>query len=191
MNDAHDRWFSEQILPLESALTRYLRRAWPDATEVDDLRQEVYVRVYDATRERRPPVASYFVFSVAKNLLVDRLRRRRVVSIDLVADLARLDVLSDDVPIDRVLSGREELTRLSRAVATLPPRCREVFRMRKIEGLSQRETAARLGIAQGTVEKQVAKAMSLLTTRFLGSADNQDARHEAQDGPSDEAGSTG
>lgn len=165
--DPHDRWFADQVLPLEGALTRFLRRVWPDAAEIDDLRQDVYVRVYEATRDKKPIATGYYVFAVARNLLTDRLRHRRVVAIDLVADLAALNVLSEEVPADRVLSGRQELARLERALSDLPPRCQEVFRLRKIESLSQREAAERLGIAQSTVEKHVAGAMRLLATSFL------------------------
>jgi RNA polymerase sigma-70 factor (ECF subfamily) len=171
-----DEWFAEEVLPLEGALTAYLRRAWPNRSDVEDLRQEVYVRVYEAGRQDHPEAPSHFVFRVARNLLIDRLRHQRVVTIDLVADLNALNVLSDEVPADRVLSGRQELARLERAMAKLPARCREVFVLRKVEGLSQCETAARLGCSQSTVEKQVMKAMRSLAAAFFGeSAGTADA----------------
>ena len=170
MHDSVDSWFAAEVLPLEGALTRYLRRAWRDPSEIEDLRQEVYVRVYEAARSRVPPAAGPFLFAVARNLLIDRLRHSQIVSIDLMADLDRLNVLSEEIGADRVLSGREELARLHRAMLELAPRCREVFRLRKIEGLSQRQAAERLGIAEGTVEKQVAKAMRFLAAGFFGGA---------------------
>jgi len=182
-----DRWFAEQVLPLEGALTAYLRRVWPDPAEIGDLRQEVYVRIYDAALTARPAVTRYFVFTVARNLLTDRLRRSRIVRIDLMGDLAKLDIFSDEVPIDRVLSGRQELARLEAALAELPERCRETFILRKVEELSQKETAERMGVSEHTVEKQTAKAMRLLADRFwndhgddgaLPGADDMRARDE-------------
>lgn len=164
--DDLDLWFAEQVLPLEGQLTAYLRRVWPDASEIIDLRQEVYVRVYEAAAANRPPVARFFVFTVARNLLTDRLRRSRVVHIDLMGDLASLDVLSDEVPADRVLSGRQELLQLEAALAELPERCRETFVLRKIEECSQRDTAKKMGVSEATVEKQMVKAMRLLANRF-------------------------
>ena len=56
-------------------------------------------------------------------------------------------------------------------MAILAPRCREVFRLRKVLGQSQKEVAATLGIAQGTVEKQLAKAMRVLACQFFGGED--------------------
>ena len=48
---------------------------------------------------------------------------------------------------------------LLRAVNGLPPKCRDVFVLRMIEGLSQREIAERLGITVSTVEKHLARGL--------------------------------
>jgi len=176
--DEHDHWFTEHVLPLEGALTRYLRRVWRDADEVADLRQEVYVRVYEATRGRPPPSPQAFVFTVARNLLTDRYRQSRVVTIDLMADLETLNVLSEEAPADRVLSGRQELARLERAMEKLPPRCRETLLLRKVQGLSQREAAERMGVTENTIEKQIVKAMRLLATLFWGGDERSSAAHD-------------
>src|SRR3546814_10693048 len=70
---------AEQILSYEGALSAYLRRVWPDPSEIADLRQEVYVRVYQGAGKRRPPVARFFLFAIARNLLIDRLRKSREI----------------------------------------------------------------------------------------------------------------
>lgn len=181
--DDLDQWFAEQILPFEGALTAYLRRVWPDASEVADLRQEVYVRVYQGAGRQRPPVARFFLFSVARNLLIDRLRKSRVVPIDLMADLDALNVLSDDISADRILSGRQELARLEAALGDLPARCRETFVLRRIDELSQRETAEKMGVSEATVEKQMVKAMRILADRFWNAASR--SAQGADDGKAD------
>ena len=54
-SQAVDQWFVEQVLPLEPALMRLLRRYWRSADDVADLRQEVYTRVYEgALRDGMP-----------------------------------------------------------------------------------------------------------------------------------------
>ena len=58
--------------------------------------------------------------------------------------------------------ARQELQRLELAVAQLPEGCRTVLLLRKVELLSHREIADRLGIAISTVEKQHARALRLL-----------------------------
>jgi RNA polymerase sigma-70 factor (ECF subfamily) len=176
---SRDQWFAEDVLPLEGALTAYLRRAAKSQSDVEDLRQEIYVRVYESGIPDRREPTGHFVFRVARNLLIDRLRRQRVVTIDLVADLGELNVISDELSADRVLTGRQELARLERAMNELPPRCREVFWLRKVEGLSQRAAADRLGVSQSTIEKQVIKAMRFLTASYFGNGE------ETQDNFSD------
>lgn len=170
MTDASDldAWFVAEVLPLEAALTRFIRRNWTDQDEVTDLRQEVYARVYDGGRRGRPLQTRPFVFAAARNLLIDRARRARVVRIETVTDLEALHVPMDEAPADRRLIAREELKRLQEALDRLPPRCRQVVQMRKIEGVSQREVARRMGITEDTVERQVSNGVRALAEALFG-----------------------
>ncbi len=165
--DELDAWFLEEVLPLEGMLERYLRRNWRDADEVPDLRQEVYVRVYDSCAVTRPSSAQAFVLSTARNLLIDRVRRAHVVSIETFADIETMSFTIDELSPERHISGRSELRLLQVALDLLPRRCREVVELRKIEGLSQREVASQLGIAEDTVQKQVAKGIRSLAQALL------------------------
>ncbi|MCC2971323.1 RNA polymerase sigma factor [Massilia sp. IC2-476] len=169
-NDLDD-WFIREVLAVEPALMRYLRHNWRDAGEWADLRQEVYARVYDAARCGLPERTAPFVMATARNLLIDRARKSQVVSIDAYAEID--DLIIDELTPERHVSGRRELGVLVEALDALPPRCREVVVLRKVEGLSQREVAAEMGIAEDTVEKQIAKGMRSLAdalfSRGLGS----------------------
>lgn len=163
-----DAWFIREVLPLEAALMRFLRRNWREENELSDLRQEIYVRVYDAARNGLPRQAKPFVFSTARNLLIDRVRRSRIVSIETVADLDVSIVSEGEASPERQAIARDELRQLQAALERLPLRCREVVVMRKIDGVPQREVAARLGITEDTVEKQVAKGVRMLANILLG-----------------------
>jgi RNA polymerase sigma factor (sigma-70 family) len=164
-----DEWFVREILPLEAALMRYLRRNWRDVAELPDLRQEVYVRVFQAARVREPEQAGAFLFSTARNLLIDRARRAQIVSIATFADLEEATFDQDQLTPERHASGRAELRVLQQALNALPPRCKQVVSLRKIDGMSQREIADTMGIAVATVEKQMAKGMRALADALLGS----------------------
>ena len=96
-----DDWFVGQVLPLEAALERFLRRRRLAGDEVSDLRQEVYARVYDAARRALPLSVKAFVFATAHNLLRDRARRARIVSIEAVADLDTLNLAADEYSTSR------------------------------------------------------------------------------------------
>src|ERR1700742_185721 len=82
LEDDVEQWFAREILPLEPMLDRYLRRSWRDQWEVPDLRQDAYVRVYEAAQREKPFNPKHFLFQVARNLMIDRSRRKNVVSFD-------------------------------------------------------------------------------------------------------------
>jgi RNA polymerase sigma-70 factor (ECF subfamily) len=94
--------------------------------------------------------------------MVDRVRRHRVVSIDLMEDMDSLNVLVDEITPERRLSIHQQMTRVTAAINRLPDRCQTVFWLRRIENLSQKEIAAQLGISEGTVEKHMVRAVRLL-----------------------------
>jgi len=168
MEESLDDWFKHEILVHEAALVRFLNR-WPNRDEVHDLRQEVYVRVYAAAAKARPTTSpKTFLFQTARHLLIDRLRRSRIVSIEGVADLDVLNVMVDDVSPERRVHARQELNLLARAFARLSPRCREVIWLRRVDQLSQKEVASRLGITESSVEKHVIKGTRLLADAVFG-----------------------
>ena len=168
MDDSLDAWFKREVLVHEAALVRFLNR-WPNRHEIHDLRQEVYIRVYEAAAKSRPTTSpKTFLFQTARNLLIDRIRRSRIVSIEGVADLNALNVLIDDVSPERRVHARQELNLLARAFAQLPPKCREVMWMRGVDQLPQMEVAARLGLTESSVEKHVIKGTRLLADAVFG-----------------------
>ncbi|BBD80687.1 RNA polymerase sigma factor [Aerosticca soli] len=178
-----DHWFIHEILVHEGALLRFLQRAWHDRGEIHDLRQEIYVRVYEAAGKTRPAQPKAFLFATARHLITDRLRRSRVVSIDAVGDLDALNVLIDEISPERRLDARQILKRLADAFDRLPARCREVVWLRKVEELPQKAVAARLGITEKTVEKQVAKGIRLIADHFYGSDRTQPSAMDRQHEP--------
>ena len=139
---------------------------------IHDLRQEVYARVYEAAAKALPTQPKSFLFASARHLMTDRLRRNKVVSIEPMGDFEPSHVLVDDVTPERWCGGRQGLLRLSEAFDRLPDRCREVVWLRRVEDLSQKEVAMRLGISEKTVEKHIAKGMRLLADHFYGGDDH-------------------
>jgi len=167
MDEALDSWFKREILPLEESLVRYLARNWPNRQEIYDLRQDTYVRVFEAAAKSRPQTPRAFLFATARHLMSDRIRRQRIISIDAVGDLDALNVMIDDISPEQRMSAHQELRRLAQAIDLLPPKCREAVWMRRVHDLPQKEVAARLGITEKTVEKHVMKGMKLLAAALF------------------------
>jgi RNA polymerase sigma factor (sigma-70 family) len=155
-------WFAREVLPLEPALMQFLRHSRRSQSDVEDLCQDVYVRVYEAVCKEIPKAAKPFLFTVARNLLVAHVRRDAIVSIETVADLESLGLAADEPGPDRSAIARQELRRLQSALDRLPLRCREAVVLSKIEGLSRREVAARMGIADATVSMHLTDGMYAL-----------------------------
>jgi len=175
-----DAWFKREILAHEGALVRYLHRMWRYHEEVADLRQEVYVRVYDAARKARPPHPKSFLFATARHLMTDHIRCRRIVAIDTVGDLDALNVPVEEGTPEARTVAYEELRGLAEALDALPPKCREVVWLRRVDDLPQKEVAARLRITQKTVEKHVMKGMRLLADALFSSQPRTDAARGAE-----------
>lgn len=168
MNETLDHWFVNEILVHEAALVRYLFRVWPNRDEVHDLRQEAYIRVYQAAAKSRPRSPKSYLFTAARNLMMDRLRRGRIVSIEAMGDVEELNVPVDEVSPEKRLGVRQEFRRLAKAFDRLPDRCREVVWLRRVEERPQKEVAEALGISQKTVEKHLAKGTRLLAGYLFG-----------------------
>jgi RNA polymerase sigma factor (sigma-70 family) len=167
MGESVDDWFKREIVVHEPALMRFLHRCWPHTQDLHDLRQEAYIRVYEAASQSRPVHAKAFLFATAKHLITDRVRRQRIVTIDTMGDLETLDVMIDDISPERRIGARQELRVLARAFDQLPDRCRETVWLRRVDRLPQKEVAARLGVTEKTVEKHLMKGMKLLTEALL------------------------
>ena len=149
---------------------RYLRRTCSRAADVPDLRQEIYVRVYESAGAARPRFAKAFLFTTARNLLVDRLRRERVVSIDYTQDFDSLSVSIDEISPERRLSARQTLLSLSDAFDRLPEMTRAAIWLRRIEGVSQREAARSLGINEGALGSHMSRGLRTIADAVLGQA---------------------
>jgi len=163
-----DEWFAREVLPLETALIQFLHRNWRNASDIADLRQDVYVQVYEAALKDIPASPRQFVFTTARNLLINRVRREQIVSIEAVADLDLLEIAEETPAPDRVVIARDELLQLQVALDRLPARHREIFLLAQIEGLAGRQIAARLGLAESTVSLHLAKATRLIADSLYG-----------------------
>lgn len=169
---AADAWFVREVLPLEMELVGYFRRNWRNQNDVRDLVQDVYVRIYAhlaALPEREfPQKPRAFVFTTARNTLINRFRDLQVVPIETVGDLESLTVRSDQPGPEQTVVARDELRRLQRALDELSPRCREAFVLRQIEGLSRKEIASRMGLSDATVREYLAIGLFKLSDIFFG-----------------------
>ena len=150
------RWFAEEVQPHESELRAYLRSKFSGHLDIDDLVQETYVRLLQAREQTPVRSARAYLFITARNAALDFFRRRKIVAIDGTDELELLPVFEDRPGVAEAACQDQELHLLAEAIQSLPERCRRIVTLRKLHGLSHREIAAKLGIAENTVNAQIA-----------------------------------
>lgn len=151
-------------------LLGFLSRKVTDRATAADLTQEAYARLYatasrdEATAEAGNPRA--LLYKVARNVVADHYRKVRVrQQVEDAGDghqeMFELDLHlgPESLQPDAILSGRERLAAIERAIAALPPRPREAFVLYKIDGLSRAQVAQKMGIGVKTVETHLRYAV--------------------------------
>jgi len=148
----------------------YFRRNWRNESDAHDLVQDVYARVCEAAQYELPHTARPFVFTTARNLLIDKFRTHQVIPLEMVGDVELFALPSDQPSQERNLIARDELRKLQSAIDKLSPRSREALLLKQLEGLSRREIAARMGISEETVKEYLATAVFALSDIFFADA---------------------
>ncbi|MCB1124197.1 MAG: sigma-70 family RNA polymerase sigma factor [Verrucomicrobiae bacterium] len=148
-------WYATEIQPHESLLRAWLCSRFSLNESVDDIIQEVFVRAVKAHEKGILYAPKAFLFKAARNLAIDHLRKKSHNRSEPLANLESSNViyLSDSIP--EMVSRNQEYAILNQAIASLPEKCREIFTMRRIYGMSQAEISEALGVSPNTVSAQL------------------------------------
>jgi len=166
--EAIEDWFCREVLPLERSLTHFIRRNWRVEDDVIDLRHDVYELAIASARNALPGNTRALLYTIARNHLINRAKRERIVSFDLVADLETIEQDVDLFATERQLTARDALRRVYAGMELLSPRVREIVHLRKFEGLGTQETADRLGVGVDAVKQQLRLGIQALADFMLG-----------------------
>jgi RNA polymerase sigma-70 factor (ECF subfamily) len=135
--------------------------------EAMEIAQEAYVKILQL--EPKHGAVSYlrsYLFRTAENLAVDRVRQRRArFRLD---SLEPVDGLFDEAPAERAAVAEQELALLRCAVAELPDRCQEAFRLHKLEDRPFADVAAAMGVSERMVRKFIGRALIYVRLRREG-----------------------
>ena len=126
-----DAWFVREILPLEAALMQFLQHNWRNKSDIADLRQDIYIQVYESALKGLPESSRAFLFTVARHLLIRRMRREQIVPFEAVSDFDALGAaIETPGPENSVIARDDRCTRsrLEHRIAeqvepTFVPRC--------------------------------------------------------------------
>lgn len=154
-------WVGREIMPHEADVRAWLRRTL-DPDDLEDVIQDTYCQIAALKGVGHIASGRAYFFTAARSIVLMRLRRARVVSIESILEIEDTDIAMDEPTPERVVAARRELERVQRFIEELPDRCREIFELRKVDGLSQREVAERLGVTESVVENNVGRGMKLI-----------------------------
>lgn len=156
-------WLATYILPNEHTVRAWLAR-FPDF-DSDDIIQEAYVILSEADISRVSNPVGYFQ-TVCRNLVLRHYKKAQIVSVTAIADLQDGSLIEQAPSVEEIADARAEIRFLEDVVQQLPEKCRSVFVNRKINGYSQKECSKQLGISESTVEKQLARALVLISKLY-------------------------
>ncbi len=159
-------WLARNVLPHEPLIRSRLNRVYLADLDVDDIIQEMYARILCAPSLEAVRYPRQYAIQTARGIIIDYLRRSRVVSITTSESLEQLDVEMPQASVEDRLGFQGEIQEVAGALAQLPEVCRETLILRRVEGLSQKEAAQRLGVTEKVIENQMARGVMLLVKLF-------------------------
>ncbi|WP_323042813.1 RNA polymerase sigma factor [Gemmobacter sp.] len=166
------RELARRFLP---RMLAYGRRMLGDGDEAEDVAQEAMLRLWRIAPDWRTGEAqvSTWLWRVVANLCTDRLRRRRGVALDAVAEP------EDDAPSAySAMVNADRAAALEAALALLPERQRQAVVLRHLEGLPNPEIAQILGIGVEAVESLTARGKRALAARLSGQRETLGYDHD-------------
>ena len=146
-------------------LKAFMMKKGADPATAEDLVQETMIAIWNKAPlyvEGRGAVSTW-VFTIARNLRIDRLRRENNHH---YADIDDYDEPSDDPGSDELLMDRQAGDRLREALAELPEEQMEVIRLAYVDDLAQSEIASRLRLPLGTVKSRMRLAYGRLRQKL-------------------------
>ncbi|WP_336966591.1 sigma-70 family RNA polymerase sigma factor [Sphingobium aquiterrae] len=148
------------------ALRRYIAKRAP-AGDVDDLVQDVLLRMHVRGAGDSIGNIEGYLFQVASSVLTDRARRDQVRHRGAHCELTENFHPVEELTPERVLKGREDVGRLIDALETMPETTRDVFVLHRFEEMSYDAIADHMGISPSAVGRHIMKAVRFLAEREL------------------------
>ncbi len=162
---ARTRYVTAVFERFRAPLLRYLKGLLARREDAEDVVQETYVRLIGAGEIDRSDIrVRAYMFKVATNLAYDRFRERRVRRHD---PEEALESLPDPAPsVERIVTMKQSIAIVRRALLELSPRCRQVFLLRVSEECDYEAIAVRLGVSKRTVEREMQHALDVCQRRL-------------------------
>lgn len=143
-------------------LLSFLRHRVPDDADAQDAAQESFVRLLRYVESQPASAWKPLLYRIAANVANDQARKRRTRNGNGQVPLDSEELVSDAPSQEQVVARDQELEMIRDVIMELPPKCRRVFLLQRLRGMSYAAIAKRCGISRKTVEMHMSRALSAL-----------------------------
>lgn len=164
-------WVAREVFPHEGIVRSWAARRWGHVLDVDDVVQEAYCRLSELASVAHIRNGRAYFFATVRAVAIDALRGAKVANVHAMTEIDWQDVMDERPQPDRVVEAGQELARVQAMLSRLSWTCRQVIELRRVHGLSQLETARRLGVSENVVENHIVRGLRSL----LKAIEEQDA----------------
>lgn len=188
--------FQELVKRYQKSVFALLYQLAPEWRDLNDLSQEVFIRVYRGVHNlRNPKIFKSWLNQIVLNLFYDELRKRprrvKTVSMDQTfeddsgeGEFVR-EIKDSKLKPDEIISNLETRDAIKKAMAQLPEQFRTAIVLRELQGLQYEEIAELLGVALGTVKSRIWRArerLQVLLQPYLNESENPHLPGKQQNG---------
>lgn len=152
--------FSQLFLFYAPRLKSFLQRQGADSAQAEEIAQEALLTLWRkaASFDVSQATVSTWLFTIARNKRIDRLRREKAPQLD-PDDPALVTTLE---PVDQMLQGRQDARRVQKALKALPPEQAALIQMAYFEDRAHSDIAAQTALPLGTVKSRLRLALTRL-----------------------------
>lgn len=163
LNEEQREWFEKKLKVHEPMIRNWLQSRYGAALDVDDVIQESFLRVFEALERAEVSSPKAFFFAVARNAAVDQMRKSKLATTEMRGEWDELEFLDESEGIEETVARNQELELLTEAIQSLPERCRRIFTLCKVYGMSYKQIGKEMGISPHTVSAQITIGVSKVT----------------------------
>jgi len=155
----HSRVIAELFRAHNGALVSFLAARLNNAQDARDVAQEAYVRLLQLDRPGALSFLRAYLFKIAENLAIDRIRHRALRARVAYTEKLLFDDLDERTSPERNLLAQEELSRISARLMELPANCRQAFIMHVLLDRPTRDIAAEMNVSDRMVRNYVTRGL--------------------------------
>lgn len=156
--DNSESFLQDMFKQHNAALMRFLKRKLSNHEDALEVAQDAYQKMLGHEEPEKLENARAYLFQIASNIAIDRLRRGQLHNKYLQSEASEGDGLWRISP-ERTAMAQQDLDKVLSLIDQLPPKCRQAFLLHRGQHLSYEEIARELKVSVSMVEKYIIQAL--------------------------------